>query len=293
MNNAGMTWVKLQHKWAPGDDPSVVGGLVRSGHDKGFKVLVSIAGRNTYPPPGGIDFTSYVNFLRGVAALGGDAPDAIEVWNEQNIDFEWPAGEISPTSYVNNMLAPAYNAIKGANGNIMVISGAPAPTGFDNNYNAWADDRYIGGMAAAGAANYMDCIGVHHNAGATSPTAVSGHPSGTHYSWYFQPMVNLYSGAFGGSRPLCFTELGYLSSEGYGGLPPNFSWASGTSVSEQAQWLAEAVTLSKQSGRVRMLIVYNVDFTSYDPDGDPQAGYAIIRPGGSCPACSSLGAVAP
>jgi hypothetical protein len=106
-------------------------------------------------------------------------------------------------------------------------------------------------------------------------------------------MVNLYSGAFGGSRPLCFTELGYLSSEGYGGLPPNFSWASGTSVSEQAQWLAEAVTLSKQSGRVRMLIVYNVDFTSYDPDGDPQAGYAIIRPGGSCPACSSLGAVAP
>ena len=35
---------------------------------------------------------------------------AIEVWNEMNIDFEWPKGQISPSAYVNNMLAPAYNA---------------------------------------------------------------------------------------------------------------------------------------------------------------------------------------
>jgi hypothetical protein len=256
--------------------------------------LLSIAGGNTYPGPGGIDFGSYVNFLSGVASLGADAPDAIEVWNEQNIDFEWPAGEINPVSYVNNMLAPAYNAIKGANGNIMVISGAPAPTGVDNGHNAWADDRYIRGMASAGAANYMDCIGVHHNAGATSPTVSSGHPTGSgHYSWYFLPMVDLYYGAFGGSRPLCFTELGYLSPEGFPGLPANFSWAAGTSVAEQAQWLAEAVSLSRQRGSVRLLIVYNVDFTFYDPSGDPQAGYAIIRPNGGCPACSSLGNVAP
>ena len=43
--------------------------------------------------PSSIDFNSYVSFLGGVAGLG---PDAIEVWNEQNIDFEWPAGEIDP-----------------------------------------------------------------------------------------------------------------------------------------------------------------------------------------------------
>src|SRR5690606_39376698 len=95
----------------------------------------------------------------------------IEVWNEQNIDGEWPAGQISPQAYVDNVLRPAYAAIKAANPNVLVISGAPSPTGFDNGTNAWADNRYIAGMAAAGAANYADCIGIHFNAGATAPSA--------------------------------------------------------------------------------------------------------------------------
>ena len=122
MSYAGMNWVKFQHKWGPGDDPSAVAGRIQQAHANGFKVLLSIPGSETYPSS--IDFNGYVEFLRGVAALG---PDAIEVWNEENIDFEWPAGRLIPTSYVNNMLAPAYNAIKGANSSVMVISGAPAP----------------------------------------------------------------------------------------------------------------------------------------------------------------------
>lgn len=293
MRDIGMKWVKFQHKWGPGDDPAGLAGRVRDAHANGMKVLLSVAGSNTYPAADSINFGAYTEFLRGLASQGADSPDAIEIWNEQNIDFEWPAGQINPASYVNNMLAPAYNAIKGANPNVMVISGALAPTGFDNGHNAWADDRYVNGMAAAGAANYMDCVGIHHNAGATSPTVSSGHPGGSHYSWYYQPTVNVYYGAFGGSRPLCFTELGYLSGEDFGAIPANFGWASGTSVSQHAQWLAEAVSLSNQQGRVRMLIVFNVDFTYYDPSGDPQAGYAMIRPGGGCPACNTLSSVIP
>jgi len=285
MREAGMTWVKFQHKWSPGDAPSIVAGRIQEAHDNGFKVLLSIPGANLYPAAGGIDFNAYVNFLSGVAALG---PDAIEVWNEQNIDREWPAGEISPSAYVNNMLRPAYNAIKGANANVMVISGAPAPTGFDNGTNAWADNRYIAGMAAAGAASVADCIGVHYNAGATSPHATTGHPGGSHYSWYYGPMVNVYYNAFGGARNLCFTELGYVSSDGYPGLPSNFGWAANTSVQEHAQWLGEVAALAANDGRVRMIIVFNVDFTFYDASSDPQAGYAIIRPDGSCPACPTL-----
>jgi len=285
MREVGMTWVKFQHKWSPGDSPDAVAGRIADAHASGFKVLLSMPGANTYPPPGGIDFGGYVEFLRGVAALG---PDAIEVWNEMNIDFEWPAGEISPTSYVNNMLAPAYNAIKSVNPNILVIAGALAPTGFDNGFNAWADDRYVRGMAAAGAARYMDCIGVHHNAGATSPSATSGHPGGSHYSWYFRPTLDVYYNAFGGARKVCFTELGYVSPQGFPGISSNFGWAANTSVEQHAQWLAEAVRLSAASGKVRMLIIFNVDFTYYDVSGDPQAGYAMVRPDGSCPVCNFL-----
>jgi hypothetical protein len=282
MHSVGMTWVKFQHKWAPGDDPSAVAGPINAGHGAGFKVLLSITGAGAYP--GSIDFAAYTEFLRGVAALG---PDAIEVWNEQNIDFEWPAGQISPTSYVYNMLTPAYNAIKSVNPGIMVITGALAPTGYDNGVNAWSDARYVTGMAAAGAAQYADCIGVHHNAGATSPRATSGHPAGSdHYSWYFWPTLNLYYGAFGGARPVCFTELGYLSGEDFGGVPPRFSWASSTSLQQHATWLADAVAQSRGSGKVRLLIIFNVDFTEYGDD--PQAGYAMFRPGGACPVCELL-----
>ena len=101
-------------------------------------------------------------------------------------------------------------------------------------------------------------------------------------------MLDLYYNTFGGARPVCFTELGYLSGEDFSGLPPNFSWAAGTSVNEHAQWLKEAHDLSEASGRVRLVIVYNVDFTFYDAEGDPQAGYAMIRPDGSCPACDEF-----
>jgi hypothetical protein len=102
-------------------------------------------------------------------------------------------------------------------------------------------------------------------------------------------MLDLYYGTFG--KPLCFTELGYLSPDGYGALPANFAWAQDTTVAEQAQWLAEAAVLASQSNKVRLMIIFNVDFTTYG--ADPQAGYAMVRPGGSCPACDMLAAVAP
>jgi hypothetical protein len=136
----------------------------------------------------------------------------------------------------------------------------------------------------------MDCVGVHYNEGILSPSRTSGDPRGnsSHYSRYYQGMVNLYSSVFP-SRPLCFTELGYLSAEGYGPLPAAFSWAANVTAQDQAVWLAEAARLARDSRRVRLMIVWNVDSTDYG--ADPQAGYAIIRPNNTCNACVTLGAV--
>jgi hypothetical protein len=293
MHYAGMTWVKFQHKWSPGDDPSVVAGKIQQGHGAGFKVLLSIPGASA----ASIDFGAYTNFVKGVAGLGADA---IEVWNEENFDREWPANDISGGSYVTKMLAPAFNAIKSANPNTIVISGAPTPSGafggcgVAGTGQAGCDDWfYIKQMAEAGASSYADCIGVHFNAGATPPSASTGHPADGgdhHYSWYYSGMLNLYAGTFG--KPLCFTELGYVSPEGYGQLPSWFAWGNGTTAAQQAQWLSETAVLASQSGKVHMIIVFNVDFTVWEPT-DPQAGYAMIRPGGSCPACDALNAVMP
>lgn len=281
MAYAGMNWVKFQHKWGNGDSPDAVAGRIQQAHANGFKVLLSIPGADH----SNIDYNAYVAFLGGVAALG---PDAIEVWNEMNIDREWPNGQIDPALYTNNMLKPAYQAIKAANPNVMVISGAPAPTGFFGGCGGGGcdDAPYIAGMAAAGAASFMDCIGIHYNEGIVPPSQQSGDPRSEHYTRYFWGMVNTYYNAFGGSRQLCFTELGYLSGQDYGGLPAGFAWAGNTTIAQHAGWLAEATSLAASSGKVRLVIVFNVDFVTFN--SDPQAGYAMIRKDGSCPACETL-----
>ncbi len=295
MQRAGMTWVKFQLGWEPGMDPRVTWNLIEQGRQLGFKVLLSIPGQ--VKRPDSIKIEPYLEFLSGVAYYG---PDAIEVWNEPNVAFEWPRGTIHGGNYVRLMLAPAFNAVKRVNPNIMVISAAPAPTGafYDDGgcslKGYGCDDwLYLQQMAEAGGADYIDCVGVHFNSGATSPSATTGHPADPgfqHYSWYYGSMVQLYAGTFG--RPLCFTELGYLSGDGYGPVPDLFSWAAGTTVGQQAAWLAEAAQLGMQSGQVRLMIVWNVDFV-YWGDNDPMAGYAIIRPSGGCPACDALGNVMP
>lgn len=103
-------------------------------------------------------------------------------------------------------------------------------------------------------------------------------------------MVSLYTRTFPG-KPLCFTEIGYLSGEGFPPLPAGFAWAQATTVAQQAEWLGQAVRLARQSGNVRLFIIWNLDSTQFG--ADPQAGYAIIRPDGTCPACTTIRAALP
>lgn len=289
MRGAGMTWAKSQVRWNQGDPASIAQGAIDAARSRGFKVLLSIVGNPAQLAANPTQYyQDFANFLGGVAALN---PDGIEVWNEMNIDREWPAGQISGAAYT-QMLSAAYQAIKRANNNVLVISGAPAPTGFFGGQctGAGCDDNvFIRQMANAGAAQFMDCVGVHYNEGILSPDARSGDPRGSsgHYSRYFFGMVDLYASTFPG-KPLCFTELGYLSPQGYGALPGAFSWAQNVSVNNQAEWLARAVTLARQSGRIRLFIIWNVDSTTYG--NDPQAGFAIIRPDNTCLACITVGA---
>ena len=284
MKEIGMQWVKVQYKFHTDSEPRHVEALIEQAHDRGFKLLLATTGR---PYPDSIEFEKYVRFIGGVAALP-DPPDAIEIWNEMNIDFEWPLGEISPVQYVDQMLKPSYEAIKAANPNVMVISGAPAPTGFNDGIHAWADDRYMAGMFAAGAIDYLDCIGIHYNSGATSPRAWTGHPAGGFYGWYFNPSLQTADRLSGHSRPICITEIGYLTSWDLGKtLPQNFWWARETSVEEHANWLADARNMARDSRLVRLFIVFSADIYHWD-DRDPQTGYTMFRPAGNCPACEAF-----
>ncbi|MEA3341430.1 MAG: NBR1-Ig-like domain-containing protein, partial [Chloroflexota bacterium] len=281
MHYAGMNWTKVQVHY--GQD---VSGLVAASHAQGFKIQLSALGSPDMVTKSGFE-QDFANWVAGMAAAGADA---IEVWNEPNIDREWAIGHISPQAYT-NLLCASYNAIKAANPGAAVISAAPAPTGWFGGCgpNGCDDAPWMAGMRDAGAANCMDYIGAHHNSGATSPSARIGHPANpgdTHHSWFFLPQTEMYYNTFGGARKLFYTEMGYASQEGLSTFSDQFAWARGTNNAQQAAWLAEAVQLSVNTGMVRCIIVWNIDFVRYGYD--PQDGYAIIRPGGGCPACDSL-----
>jgi hypothetical protein len=298
MRRAGMSWVKKQFQYTLGDDPSETAAAIQSARANGFKILLGISGvgpsNNELMRQQMSNLDEFIRqfsgYLAGVARLG---PDAIEIWNEPNIDREWPAGQVSGANYT-RMLAAAFNAIKSANANVLVISGAPAPTGFFGAAGCTPqgcnDDVFMTQMAQAGAGSYMDCVGLHYNEGIVSPNASSGDPRGNFPSYYFGSMLARGAGPFAG-KPVCWTELGYLTPEGFGSpLPANFAWAQNTTVAQQAAWLAEAARLSATGGRVRLMIVWNVDFPFYTPT-DPMGGYGMLRPGGACPACDTLGTV--
>lgn len=292
MQSAGMTWMKWQIPFEVGNDAleEVALDRINFAHANGFRAFISVKGdKDELAQLGTGYYPLFAEALGRIAALG---PEAIQVWNEQNIDREWPTGQIDPRAYV-EMLRQAHEAIKAVDPSIMVVTGAPAPTGAEGAFGpsrVWNDDRYYQGMANAGAAQYADCIGVHYNEGIIPPQQQGGDPRDGYPTRYLPLMIQRAAFPFRSSSvPLCFSELGYLSPEGYGPLPSGFAWASGTTVAEQAAWLRDAILVAAQfsSAQVALIIVWNVDFDVYTED-DPQGGYAIIRPDGTCPACASI-----
>ena len=287
MKDVGMSWVKYQVVM-DGGAPDL-GGLIGAIHGAGLKLLVGAIGNRARAA----DANYHKDFARMVASLAAQGADAIEVWNEPNLDREYGGsgnGQVNPENYA-NMLREAYGAIKSFNPNTLVISGAPAPTGYFGGRceNAGCDDApFIQRLANTGAAAWMDCAGAHHNGTMVGPDQRSGAPVGSadHHQWYFFGTLDTVYNAFGGKVPVCWTELGYVTGEGIGPLPGGFSWGGGISLSNQADWLARAAELSRASGKVRMMIIWNIDFRQWNDD--PQAGFSIFRPNGECRACGTL-----
>ncbi|GAB4520982.1 MAG: hypothetical protein OHK0046_31790 [Anaerolineae bacterium] len=286
MRNAGMTWMKVQVRYGVGGGTEAAAEAINAARANGFKILLGVVGSPAELRAGGGDYINqFAAHLGAVAALG---PDAIEVWNEPNLAREWPEGQISGANYT-AMLSAAYRAIKAANSSVLVIAGAPSPTGAEAAFPGQVvnDDNFIRQMMDAGAINYMDCMGLHYNEGIVSPTQTSGDPRDNYYTRYLPTLLNTYWNLIGGQKPICITELGYLTPEGYGALSAFWSWGQNTTVAQQAAYLAQAAAYAAQSGRVRLMIVWNVDFTQFNAN-DPMGGYAIIRADGSCPACGAL-----
>jgi hypothetical protein len=284
MKSSGMNWIRTTVEGF--DHPRE---FIANAKSAGLSVLIEAVGDRARV----LDEAYQREWTQHLAKLAASGVDAIEVWDEPNYEGSWPSGKINGAEYA-KLLEKAYVAIKAANPKTMVISGGlVASDAFGGGCaTVGCDDvMFLSQMASAGAHRFMDCVGAHYTSGFTSPGSSGGTSAYNYRSLYYGPMRDLYHQAFGGAKPVCFTELGFISAEGFAsGLPKPYAWAAGTTLAQHSQWLAESAQLSKESGKVRMLIVWNIDSTywSAGENGDPQAGYAIIRPDGACPACEAL-----
>jgi len=171
----GLDWIKMQIQWwLIHPDPDVdqwffYDGVVEEAHKKDLKLMVSIVGAPAWTRADGIengppdDYNQYAEFLTELLQRYDGKIDAIEVWNEQNLDREWAtANGVNPEDYV-TFLKLANETIKAHDPNIIVISGALAPTG-GGDWIGWIDDfQWLDRALAAGLLDHADCIGVRHN----------------------------------------------------------------------------------------------------------------------------------
>ncbi len=303
----GLQWVKVQVQWwLVHPDPATeqwffYDAVIEQAKLHNLRVMVSIVGAPAWTRAAGgengppDDYTLYANFLAEMLNRHPNQIDAIEVWNEQNLDREWTTGRgISPEDYV-AFLKVAYETIKATDPDVIVISGALAPTG-TGDWVRWADDfEYLDRALTAGLLSYADCVGAHHNgynigpdvafdqAGQTAEAATAffrGPFDNPHHSWSFKTTLDTYAAkvqAVDPNKKLCITEFGWASSEGYAEYPTGFEFAQDNTLAEQASYIVQAYQQMRNSGDVWLAFLFNFDFGNKGsgPTDDP-VPYSII-----------------
>ncbi len=310
----GLGWVKQQVRWdiiepSPGQYQwGLFDGVIDAANARGLRVMLSVVrapewshASYTDDNPEGAppdDLTLFADFLSRLVDRYRGRIHAIEVWNEENLDREWDTAEgVNPARYV-EMLRLAYPVIKSRDPNIIVISGALSPVGAtatdsrNPNRVIYMDDfQYYQEMIARGFLSYCDCVGVHHN-GYNIPPDIAwddktyqdptakfrGFWDNPHPSWSFRSTLWRYHDAISGMKPLCVTEFGWASSEGFGDYSVGFEFAQDNTLEEQAQYIVQAFQLMRQWGFVRLAFLWNLDYAQKGGIGpkDPNAPYSII-----------------
>ena len=329
-----LQWVKMQLRWndveksAGSYDWGILDSAISAACSKGLHIMLSVvaapdwthanlvpAAESKEAPPD--DPAVYAGFLAQLIDRYPGQIAAIEVWNEMNLDREWntPAG-ISAADYV-RLLQVSYATIKSKDPSIVVISGAPSPTGINCNGSfpecpptgrpVVVDDvTYLQQFIAAGGLAYADCVGTHSNGTNLPPAADGAHPpadrsgytftgpwDNPHYSWALKSQVETYAALLNGQKLQCVTEFGYASPID-GKYPPNFGFAADITEQEQGEYLVQAFNWMRDSKLVKLAFLFNLDYGQKggDPATDDSTLYSLIYPNGAPrPAFDVIGAM--
>ncbi|TVR20524.1 MAG: hypothetical protein EA396_10670 [Anaerolineaceae bacterium] len=303
VGDMGLNWFKHQVRWYQIEpEPGVYNWttldlVLPIAQEYGYNVLASVVAAPDWArdpnidlsaegPP--LDYQLFADFLQVMLERYPGMIQAVEIWNEPNIDREWMAPEGVRAADFVNLVRLSAQAIKNVDPGIIVISGAPSPTGgfvdpADGVMRAINDFDYIDQMIEAGVLDYIDCLGAHHNGYNVPPryrwneipprpdAQFRGPFDNPHHSWSFRSTLETYYNKVAvAGRPdikLCVTEFGWASVDELDGYPPNFGFAADNSLEDQRDYTIEALDLMEEWGFVWIAIIWNLNYA-------PQAGWS-------------------
>jgi hypothetical protein len=314
----GFNWVKQQVEWkrfepSPGAiDWGALDNIVGAANATGVRLLFSVVNSPDWARPAGFDPNvggppadpnSFAHFLGQLAGRYCGTPlSAIEVWNEQNLHYEWGNQDINPAAYM-ALLKPSYAAIKRACPSMTVVSGALTPTGASKPWGM-DDYAYFEGMYRNGLKSVSDAIGAHPSGFNVPPSSgwqqactviqstgnsFNGACDNPHHSWSFRSTLEGYYNImrkYGDSgKKLWPTEFGWAAG---GAFDTRYKYADDNSLDEQAAWTVEAYKMMKKWGWVGPAFLWNLNFRVV-ANGTEKAQWGIVDPGwGPLPAYGAL-----
>ncbi len=309
---AGFTWIKFQLPWKDAEGAkgkiawAPIDGVINELNANGMNILVSVVKAPNWARPSGADLTiegppvnlqEYADFVEILAARYRGKIQAIEVWNEPNLWYEWGKEKLNPGRYV-DLLCRAYRAIKAVDPGMVVVAGALTPTGVNDGIIAIDDVVYLQRMYDAGMRNCSDAVGAHPYGFNNPPEAKFGYtdtiePSfKSHRSFFFRETMERYRNVMvangDASKKIWPTEFGWASE-----ADPvlGYEYARDNTLDEQAQFTVRAYQMAKAWGWVGPMFLWNLNFAITNP-GTELAAFSILDSNGrGKPAYSALAAM--
>jgi hypothetical protein len=302
VHQLGFRWLKVQIEWKHHEGSKGQYGwadidrLVEAAQLNGIKLLLSVVKAPAWARGSGVDLSvegppvnlqDYADFVGAMAARYRGRVQAYEIWNEQNLHYEWGNEPLDANRYV-ELLKLAYQAIKAQDPAAVVVSGALTPTGFNDGRIAIDDRTYLQQMYNAGLRWYCDVIGVHPSGYANPPDSKLGEGPAApthsdHPSFFYRSTMEEYRAIMvingDSEKRLWPTEFGWSSVHGLGAPPASgYEYANYNTEQDQANYIVRAFQMAKAWGWVGPMFLWNLNYGPASGKYDEKAGFGIIYP---------------
>jgi hypothetical protein len=224
------------------------------------------------------DPADYARFVSTVATRYRGRVKAYIIWNEPNLAREWGGRRPDPAGYV-ALLGVAYQAVKAADPNALVVSAGLAPTNHRDD-TAMDDRAFLEAMYQAGGQSYFDVLGAHPYGFAYPPDD----PHDTHEGLNTARLEDLRAIMLeygDGDKPVWATELGWtVEAQG------EDAWQA-VSPEQQADYLVGALRRARREWPwLQLVAIWNLDgagqsewsgYSLLDASGQPRPAYAALQ----------------